>query len=333
MELHDVAEHCLVSTAQANALGIDQHGLRLLVKAGSVRRVIRGWYAVRSPGAERAPWEGSDVFGTARLQHRLVTVALLKAFDGRAVASHQSALILHGVDLWEADLATAHLCRTSTDHTRHRPGAVIHPLTSGKPVTTGEGFTTVPLATAIVQAGLYPPAEPSRRKPMESLVAADHALHQGWVTQDQLAQALAEHTHHPGIQAVRVLLAHADGRHESVGETRLAHAMRRLGYRFTPQVPLTVGGQTFYGDFGLDDEPVVIEFDGLAKYSLGRAGVAADTDAARQGNFAREKWREDRLREAGTYFARFVWRELGDLDLIQRRIDGAVERARLSRPA
>jgi hypothetical protein len=333
MELHDVAEHGLVSTAQANALGIDQHGLRLLVKAGSLRRVIRGWYAVRSPGVERAPWEGADGFETSRAQHRLLTVALLKAFEGRVVASHQSALVLHGVDLWEADLATAHLCRVSTDHTRHRPAAVIHPLTSGKPVMTVEGFATVPLATAIVQAGLYPPAEPSRRRPMESLVAADHALHHGWVTEEDLAQALADHVHHPGIQAVRVLLAHADGRHESVGETRLAHAMRLLGYRFTPQVPLTVGGQTFYGDFGLDDAPVVIEFDGLAKYSLERRDAAAGTDDARQANFAREKWREDRLREAGTHFARFVWRELGDLGLIQRRIDAAVERARLSQPA
>jgi len=40
----------------------------------------------------------------------------------------------------------------------------------------------------------------------------------------------------PAEEQVRRLLAHADGRHESVGETRLAHILRGLGHRFTAQV-------------------------------------------------------------------------------------------------
>ena len=111
MELHDLAQHGVVSTADATALGIGPSDLRRLVKAGTVRRLIRGWYAVCPPGAARAPWAGADSFESARLHHRLLTVALLRSFGGRAVASHHSALVLHGVQVWRSDFDVAQLCR------------------------------------------------------------------------------------------------------------------------------------------------------------------------------------------------------------------------------
>ena len=80
-----------------------------------------------SPDGDRAPWEGEDEWETARAAHRLLTIALLRSFDGRVVASHQSALVLHGVRLWKSDLATAHVCRSEDDHTRRRKAAVLHP--------------------------------------------------------------------------------------------------------------------------------------------------------------------------------------------------------------
>lgn len=333
MELHEIAEHHLVSAAAAGAIGVEAASLRRLAGAGVVRRVVRGWYAVRTPGQARAPWEGEDVYDEARRTNRLLTTALLKSFEGRVVASHQSALVLHGVPVWKADLGTAHLCRTSTDHTRHRPCAVIHPAVEGEPVRTQDGFQTVPLAHAIVQVGLYPPDDPSARSPMDSLIAADFALHHELVTEAQLESAVKAHANHPGIAAVRTLLAHADGRHESPGETRLAQSLRLLGYRFTPQVPLP-GSHGYRGDFVLDDEPVVVEFDGLAKYSLGTATATADTDQAVRQNLAAEKRREEDVRIRGQHeFARFIWQEADNLSLIRHRVDAAIARARLRRSA
>lgn len=318
MDLHEVAEHSVVSSADANQLGYDAYALRQLVKAGTLRRLIRGWYAVSTPGASRPPWEGETEFETARLTHRLLTIALLRAFEGRVVASHQSALVLHEGRLWRSDLSLAHVGRVAGDHTRHRPQAVIHPEPPLPPVLTTEGLATVPVAIAVVQLGLYPPDLSAHRRPFESLVAADGALHHGLITPDQLEEAVELHAGHPGIHHVRRHLAHADGSHESVGETRLAGVMRRLGLRFAAQVWVSAGGQRWRVDFMLDDEPVIIEFDGLVKYEgfVGREALAA------------EKWREDQLRSEGHQVVRVVWSELGSPELIGARIDQAVARAK-----
>lgn len=260
-----MSQHGVVSTADATSLGMGPSDLRRIVKAGAARRLIRGWYAVCPPGAVRPPWEGADRFESARLQHRLLVAALLRSFDGRAVASHHSALVLHDVELWRSDLGVAQLCRAEDDHSRHRPSAMLHPSVGLSPVSTPCGLLTVPIATAVIQVGLRPPVRGATPFPLESLVAADNALHQGLVTLEQLTEAVRAHVGTPGIPGVRSLLTHADGRHESVGETRLAHTLRALGYRFTAQLPVTFGGRRWWVDFELDDHPVVIEFDGLAK--------------------------------------------------------------------
>lgn len=332
MELHDIAEDHLVSTAAALQLGIDPAGMRARVRAQQIRRVIRGWYAVRSPG-QRPPWEGDDSFDQARRAHRLLTTALLKSFEGRVVASHQSALVLHDLPVWRADLGTAHLCRTATDHTRHRRSAVIHPPVTGAPVVAPGGFQTVPVADAVVQVGLYPPDDPTRRPALDSLIAADQALRQGLVSPDDLSRAVVERAGHPGIPVVRRLLEFADGRHESPGETRLAHALRLLGYSFTPQVPLP-GRHAYRGDFGLVGEPVVVEFDGLAKYALAPTDQASGTLAASRANLVAEKRREEDVRmHSDCEFARFTWSELDDLHLIRERVEAARRRARRGRSA
>jgi very-short-patch-repair endonuclease len=316
MDLHQVARHDVVSSAEANELGLDAYAVRQLVRAGTLRRLIRGWYAVHAPGTARPPWEGESDFDTARRLHRLLTIALLRSFEGRVVASHQSALVLHACRLWLTDLTVAHVARLSGQHTRHRPRAVIHPESPLPCVTTAEGFVTVPVAVAVVQVGLYPPDLSAERRPFESLIAADGALHDGLITPEELEEAVDLHAGHPGIHRVRRLLAHADGRHESAGETRLAHVLRGLGLRFTAQVWVSAGGQHWRVDFMLDDAPVIIEFDGLVKYEglEGRDALAA------------EKWREDQLRGEGHQVVRVVWADLDDPGLIGARIAQAVSR-------
>jgi very-short-patch-repair endonuclease len=207
---------------------------------------------------------------------------------------------------------------------------MLHPSVGLTPVSTPGGLLTVPIATAVIQAGLRPPVRGATPFPLESLVAADNALHQGLVTLEQLSAAVRAHVGTPGIPGVRSLLTHADGRHESVGETRMAHTMRALGYRFTAQLPVTFGGRRWWVDFELDDHPVVIEFDGLAKYGGGLANPTADQ--LRQA-LAREKWREDRLRDSGREVVRFIWREVDDAMLIRARIDEAIARSLRRRSA
>jgi len=329
MELHELAVHDLVSTADARTLGLGPSDLRRLVRAGTVRRVIRGWYAVRPPGAGPAPWEGDDVFEAHRRRHRLLTVALVRSFDGRVAASHQSALVLLGGRLWRSPLDVAHLARSGDDHSRHRAMAVIHPLASPT-VLAAPGVPTVHPAHAVVQVGLRSRGTGRPAMPFESLVAADGALHDGLVSPDELVAAVAVHAGHPGIPGVRELLRWADGRHESVGETRLAQAMRALGYRFRAQVEYAVDGRLWRVDFELEDEPVLIEFDGMGKYL---AGLAAPTPQQLQRALAAEKWREDALRSLGKQMARVTWADLDVLGVIRDKIEAARSLARLRRTA
>lgn len=55
-------------------------------------------------------------------------------------------------------------------------------------------------------------------------------------------------------------------------------------------------------------------------------------DQLRQA-LAREKWREDRLRDSGREVVRFIWREVEDAMLIRARIDEAIARSLRRRSA
>jgi hypothetical protein len=79
---------------------------------------------------------------------------------------------------------------------------------------------------------------------------------------------------------------------------------------------------------------VVVEFDGLAKYALATTTAAAGSAEAQRQNLAAEKRREeDVLRRSAHEFVRFTWHEVGNLVLVRDRIDAAIARARLRRPA
>lgn len=136
MELHELAEQYVVPTAVANRLGIGPYELKRLCRAQRIKHLIRGWYAVWPPGDPRPPWEGATPWETALNRHRLLTTALVRSFNDRVAASHQSALVLAGGRLYGVDLETAHLARVGDTHSRHRRFAVIHPRADG-PIRAG----------------------------------------------------------------------------------------------------------------------------------------------------------------------------------------------------
>ena len=116
---------------------------------------------------------------------------------------------------------------------------------------------------------------------------------------------------------MRAVLAHADHRIESVGESLLAHALRVLGIEATPQVAVATDAGTFRADFRVDGTTVLLEFDGRVTYDQPRA-------------LFDEKRREDALRRAGWVVLRFVWSDLFDTAEIARRITAATRLQRLS---
>lgn len=156
--------------------------------------------------------------------------------------------------------------------------------------------------------------------PMAALVAADAALHTGLITHADLSEA--------GVRvqgarsfAVRRLLATADGRAESPGETRLRHAVQLMGFGATPQVVLADGAFVALVDLLLDEVPVVLQFDGFVTYSR---AAPHDVRLSPADVVAAEKLREDRMRELGYEVLRVTWAELADLPALRRRIEAAV---------
>ena len=151
----------------------------------------------------------------------------------------------------------------------------------------------------------------------------------GRTTRADLTQAVTWVHGHPRTRTIASLLELADGRHESPGETRLAHALLLMKVSATPQFQVPGPGFRAVVDFRLDGEMVVVEFDGRVKYQ--RSAMEPDP----YGNLRspeqvvwNEKVREDRIRDAGYEVVRVTWSDLDDLPALARRIAVAVQRAR-----
>ncbi len=288
-ELVEVCRGGVFSSADALVVGASTARLGVWAKAGLCASLTRGWWALGVPA-------------DAESRHRLTTTALLRHFGGKAFASHQSALVMARLPLVDVDLTRAHLTRVDDRQSRHQPAFTLHP-TLGVALSEKQR-----LAVAIVQAG-------AANRPISALVAADAALSRKLLTPADLAHARSLMTRHPRTATTRAALAHADARHESPGETRLAQVLRHLGVAATPQVVLERDGTRYRVDFLLDDAPVVIEFDGKVKYEN------------RDDLFA-EKRREDTLRSWGYEVVRITWADLSHPERVAKLIEAARRRSR-----
>jgi very-short-patch-repair endonuclease len=291
LELHQLARNDVISAAVALEAGINADALARLVRAGELHPLVRGWYTVR------APKDDED-------EHWLRACAAYRRLNGTSMISHQTALIGHTLPLYKAGLSEVHLTKRTGGTTRQVPSVKVHRAVKGL-IGTGD---RVPPAVATVQGGLA-------GVPLTALVAADAALRMKTITPDELDAAVGLLAGYSGIGPVRAILRDADARHESPGETILAHRLKSLGYRLAPQFRIETDRGVFFTDLRILGERVVVEFDGKVKYT--------DRDI----NFA-EKQREDAIRRKGWWLARFVWAELDNLALLRTRVDQAITSSR-----
>jgi hypothetical protein len=242
--------------------------------------------------------------------HRLLTRAVLASLGRGVVASHQSAAVAHGLPAWGLDLARVHVTRSDGRLGRTRSRVVQHKATGPVARERAAGIGAVPLARAVVETATLSGFE-------AGVVLADAALRAG-VDRDDLRRALRELGRRDGSVKAAAVVEFADGRSESVGESRLRVLMDTMGVP-APELQHTVlddGGQ-FVGrvDFFFPTQGVVVEFDGLVKYREDSAATVV-----------REKKREDALRELGHEVVRVVWRDLHTPELTALRIMRALKR-------
>lgn len=272
----------------ALAAGYSDSEFRQRVRSGQwVRMSYNSYVDPRDWPADEPPWERA-----IRL-HRL-SVRMARQRLGAVVVSHQSAALLHGLPVWGTDLTTAHFTRLETGQSRsgrriqvHRGAIALDEIVEldGLKVTTCERAIVETACTTSYEVGV---------------VLADGALGMRLTTRDRLAAVVRRHRHWHGLPAANTAVQFADGRSESVGESRLRVLMANHGLP-TPELQVEIrdesGRLIARVDFLLLGT-LVVEFDGAMKY-----GDTADTVLA-------EKRREDRLRERGYGMIRINWSDL-----------------------
>jgi hypothetical protein len=161
-------------------------------------------------------------------------------------------------------------------------------------------------------------ADLARSLPFEEAVSvADAALHRQLLTSDELAAAVARSTRRPGVAAARRVVAFADARSESPGESRSRVRIWRLGLPPPElQMPIRTRLGIYYADFGWPQYRAVGEFDGLVKYGALRRPGQDPADAV-----VAEKRREDAIRDEDWRVTRWTWSELEPFAAVARRIE------------
>lgn len=281
--------------------GFTRDEVRRDLRTGDLVSVRRGAYTCEA--LPRGPDE----------RHRLrVHAAVAELADGVAV-SHVSAAVLHGLPTWGLPLGRVHATRARRSGGRRGREVHLHaaPLEPDEIVLV-EGVSVTSPARTVVDVARSAPFQ-------QAVVLADRALALGLVEPDVLADALAGATGWPGAPAARRVVGFADGRSESVGESRSRVAIAAAGLP-TPVLQWDViAGGRWLGrtDFGWPDRATVGEFDGRVKYQRLLLPGQDPGDVV----FA-EKRREDALRAAGLQVVRWTWPDLDDFapvaDLLRR---------------
>jgi len=285
--------------------GVAEHELRRTLRYGQLKRLRPGAY-VRADHRD---------LNDRVARHALLVSAAVPALSAGAVISHTSAAVLHGLPIWNLQLERVHASRQRRSGDRR--GRLLHvhaaPWESDEVVLL-DGKAVTSVARTVVDVARLVPFE-------QAVVVADGALHHDLVTPSELDAALERAAHRRGNTAARRVMAFADGRSESVGESRSRVAIHRAGLEPpTPQwAVLGVTGRLVGRvDFGWPPLRAVGEFDGCAKYGrfLGPGQAPADVVIA-------EKLREDRLRDEGLRVVRWTWSELDTFAIVAARLERA----------
>ena len=264
----------------------------------NTRLLRRGELSRLRPGAYLPA--AASVDGAHR--HRLLITATLGALRRPAVVSHQSAAVLLGFPLWGVDLRRVHVTRRPPSSSE--AGKHLRCHVAGLPdddVVTVDGMpVTGPVRTAL---------DLTRTIELEpAVVALDAALRLQLVRQNDLDGRLSDLAGRPGSRTAGRAVRLADGRSESVGESRSRVLLHRLGLApSTLQPPVRTASGRILGraDFGWEQERVLGEFDGRVKYGkLLRLGQDPGDVV-----FA-EKRREDARRDEDWGVVRWTWADL-----------------------
>jgi hypothetical protein len=292
---------------EAEGLGYGPSAIARQIKEGVWHRVRRGAYTF------------SDIWGDLDESGRyaLFTRAAYKQAQTEVILSHISAVPEHGGPLWGLDLDLVHLTRRDGRTGRKERGVQQHrgALVPGD-VLHKNGVDVMSATRTALEVTMVAPSEPA-------LCVVNDFLHRGLTSPNLLRERYQPMDHWPDSLGTDLVLRLADGRLESVGETRTFYMCWRHGLPAPePQYEVRAEDGSLIGrvDFAWPEYGVFLEFDGKVKYgALLRPGETA-TDVV-----VREKRREERICEAtGWRCIRISWADLARPELLAARIRNAL---------
>lgn len=274
--------------------GLTRGQLRSLVRSGGLVRAWPAVYATRSAvaWAQASPQRG----------HALLVIAACASLGHDSVASHQSAALIHGLDLYPRPPARVVMTRSPVRRSGRRESAAVFFHTADLPsdhVTRVLGAKVTTVARTVVDIA-------RTSSFMTGVVATDSALRTAlasetvasFVTREALVAMCDACTGWPGIRSARRVVDFADPRAESVLESCARVFFHEHGLE-PPELQFTITGPDFRYtvDFYWPRYRVVAEADGAVKYSD-------------PGRAIRQLQRDQQLRDHGEKVVHFTWREL-----------------------
>ena len=292
--LHSISDpHGIFLRREALAIGIDDLNLARVVRAKVIHRVRHGTYVLGEQ------WAPLDDIG----RHLIRAKGVLRTANSELALSHTTALALLGAPLWDLSLDEVHVTRLDGRSGRREAGVAQH---SGAILPGDIAETDRVMHTSVTRSAL----DLTMITDVEhSLPVLDHLLHVGAVQHRDLRRAAASRDVWPYTLSTELAVRLADGRSESVGESRSRHMfwwgglpMPVLQYDVVDEYGRTVARV----DFAWPDLGVFLEFDGKEKYTKYLKDGESVVDAV-----LREKKREELIcRLTDWRCVRLTWADL-----------------------
>jgi very-short-patch-repair endonuclease len=300
LQLIDRGPWDVFTTGDASRVGLGSFRLVELARAAVIDHLGRGLFALHP--AE--PLSAEDA-------HRRLTAGIARLHPD-AVLICRSAVVAHGLPVFDVDLDRALIARPVVAERVAQHWTTRPQVDWLDPVDTDAG-PAARIAAAVVLHAL-------EDGPIAGIVALDRALHDARVDIAEVEELAELVTRWPKSSHVRTMLAYADGRSESVGESRTRVELAMAGIEVEPQSEVTDEAGRFVArvDLRVKGSKVVLEFDGLQKYR-GEDGTEA---------LIAEKRREDELRRLGYVVVRFTWADLYVPGKVVARVRAALATAR-----
>lgn len=264
--------------------GFDDKAINREIRARRWVRIRRGAYTFNDI------WSAQDEVE----RHRITARAVVDRLGPGVALSHTSAVIEHGMAVWDADLSCVHVTRLDGGAGRTEAGVVHHEgfCIDDDLIEREDGLLMVKPARAALEHACLVSSE-------SAVVTLDSGLHVHAFTRAEMESVFALMRSWPKSQRLQIVVRFADGRAESVGESR----SRWLCYKYNlpaPELQFEVydecGRLIGITDMAWPERKLLGEFDGKIKYGrLLRPGEEPGEAVFR------EKVREDALRAAVRY--------------------------------